>query len=122
MVSGDGRFFALSMIVPLRGNRTQRATIDAGSAGTLRCIRRYDMHNPFKHTRRNQMDWNRVEGNWKQVKGKVKEQWGKLTDDDLDVINGRRDQLEGKIQERYGLAKDQVRKDIDTWYTAQRWH
>jgi uncharacterized protein YjbJ (UPF0337 family) len=45
-----------------------------------------------------QMDWNRVEGNWKQVKGKVKEQWGKLTDDDLDVINGRRDQLEGKIR------------------------
>ena len=41
------------------------------------------------------MDWNRVEGNWKQVKGKVKEQWGKLTDDDLDVIEGRRDQLEG---------------------------
>ena len=39
------------------------------------------------------MDWNRVEGNWKQVKGKVKEQWGKLTDDDLDVINGKQDQL-----------------------------
>ena len=55
------------------------------------------------------MDWNRVEGNWKQVKGKVKEKWGQLTDDDLDVISGRRDQLEGKIQERYGLAKDQVR-------------
>ncbi len=35
------------------------------------------------------MDWNRVEGNWKQVKGKVKEQWGKLTDDDLDVIRIR---------------------------------
>ena len=47
------------------------------------------------------MDWNRVEGNWKQVKGKIKEQWGNLTDDDLDVINGHRDQLEGKIQERY---------------------
>ena len=62
------------------------------------------------------MDWNRVEGNWKQVKGKVKEKWGKLTDDDLDVINGRRDQLEGKIQERYGYAKDQVRKDIDDRY------
>lgn len=42
------------------------------------------------------MDWNRVEGNWEQVKGKVKEQWGKLTDDDIDVINGRREQLEGK--------------------------
>ncbi|CCE97881.1 Hypothetical protein SFHH103_03389 [Sinorhizobium fredii HH103] len=49
------------------------------------------------------MDWNRVEGNWKQFKGKVKEQWGKLTDDDLDQIAGKRDQLEGKIQERYGL-------------------
>jgi uncharacterized protein YjbJ (UPF0337 family) len=69
----------------------------------------------------NAMDWNRVEGNWKQMKGKVKEQWGKLTDDDLDVINGRRDQLEGKIQERYGYAKDQVRKDIDDWYGRQQW-
>jgi uncharacterized protein YjbJ (UPF0337 family) len=66
------------------------------------------------------MDWNRVEGNWKQVKGKVKEM-GAAHGDDLDMINGRRDQLEGKIQERYGLAKDQVRKDIDDWYAAQRW-
>jgi uncharacterized protein YjbJ (UPF0337 family) len=61
------------------------------------------------------IDWNRVEGNWKQFTGRVKEKWGKLTDDDLDVINGRRDQLEGKIQERYGIAKDQVRSDVDTW-------
>ena len=65
------------------------------------------------------MDWNRVEGN--QVAGKVKEKWGKLTDDDLTVINGRRDQLEGKIQERYGIAKDQVKKDVDDWYSAQSW-
>ncbi|MBN9251886.1 MAG: CsbD family protein [Mesorhizobium sp.] len=67
------------------------------------------------------MDWNRVEGNWKQIKGKVKEQWGKLTDDDLDVIAGKRDQLEGKIQERYGLEKDRVRRDVDDWYGHQRW-
>jgi uncharacterized protein YjbJ (UPF0337 family) len=67
------------------------------------------------------MDWNRVEGNWKQVKGKVKENWGKLTDDDVDTINGWREQLEGKIQERYGLARDQVRKDVDTWYGSQTW-
>ena len=67
------------------------------------------------------MDWNRVEGNWKQAKGKVKEKWGKLTDDDLTTINGRRDQLEGKIQERYGLAKDQVKRDVDDWYAAQDW-
>jgi uncharacterized protein YjbJ (UPF0337 family) len=67
------------------------------------------------------VDWNRVEGNWKQVKGKIKEQWGKLTDDDLDVINGKRDQLEGKIQERYGYQKDQATKEIDDWYGRQRW-
>ena len=42
------------------------------------------------------MDWNWVEGNWKEMKGKVKEQWGKLTDDDLDVIAGKQDQLEGR--------------------------
>ena len=46
------------------------------------------------------------QGNWKQVKGKVKEQWGKLTDDDLDMINGEREQLLGRIQERYGLARE----------------
>ena len=83
---------------------------------------RTDPFNRFAATqlKEKMMDWNRVEGNWKQTKGKVKEKWGKLTDDDLDVINGRRDQLEGKIQERYGIARDQVRKDVDDWYAAQR--
>jgi uncharacterized protein YjbJ (UPF0337 family) len=64
------------------------------------------------------MDWNRIDGNWKQMKGTVKEKWGKLTDDDLTLINGRRDQLEGKIQERYGFAKDQARKEIEDWYRS----
>ena len=41
------------------------------------------------------MDWNRIEGNWKQTAGKIKEKWGKLTEEDLDVIAGRRDRLEG---------------------------
>jgi uncharacterized protein YjbJ (UPF0337 family) len=67
------------------------------------------------------MDWNRVEGNWKQIKGKVKEQWGKLTDDDLDVIAGKQDQLEGHLQQRYGYAKDQAQKEINTWYDRQTW-
>ena len=56
-----------------------------------------------------------IGGNWKQVKGKVKEQWGKLTDDDMTVIEGKRDQLVGKIQERYGYAKDQAEKEVDSW-------
>jgi uncharacterized protein YjbJ (UPF0337 family) len=80
------------------------------------------LHRIFVSTTGEQtMDWDRIEGNWKQAKGKIKEQWGRLTDDDLDVIEGNRDQLEGKIQERYGIAKDQARKDIDTWFGAQRW-
>jgi len=55
------------------------------------------------------------------MKGKIKEKWGKLTDDDLNVIDGKQDQLEGKIQERYGYAKDQARREIDDWYNAQSW-
>jgi uncharacterized protein YjbJ (UPF0337 family) len=62
------------------------------------------------------MDWNRIEGNWKQFKGSAKEKWGKLTDDDLNVIEGRREQLEGKLQQRYGFAKDQIHKDVDDWF------
>jgi len=66
------------------------------------------------------MDWNRVEGNWKQVKGSVKERWGKLTDDDLNVINGRREQLEGKLQARYGYAKDRAARDINDWLDSMK--
>lgn len=61
------------------------------------------------------MNWDRIEGNWKQIKGKVIEQWGKLTDDDLDVIAGRREQLAGKLQERYGLAKDEAETQVKDW-------
>lgn len=61
------------------------------------------------------MDWNRVEGNWKQFKGAAKEKWGKLTDDDFDVIAGNKDKLAGKIQERYGCSKDDALKQVDGW-------
>ena len=56
-----------------------------------------------------------------RLRGKVKEKWGKLTDDELDKMNGRRDQLEGKIQERYGIAKDQANKDVDAWFNSLKW-
>jgi uncharacterized protein YjbJ (UPF0337 family) len=59
------------------------------------------------------MNQDQVEGNWMQFKGKVKEQWGKLTDDDLDIIAGKRDQLLGRIQARHGLAKDEAEKQLD---------
>ena len=61
------------------------------------------------------MNQDRIQGRWKQLKGKVKEQWGRLTDDDLDVIAGRRDQLLGRIQQRHGLAKDEADRQVSDW-------
>jgi uncharacterized protein YjbJ (UPF0337 family) len=58
------------------------------------------------------MNWDTVKGDWKQFKGKVKEQWGKLTDEDLTRIEGRRDQLAGAIQKRYGIEKDEADKQV----------
>lgn len=65
------------------------------------------------------MNWDRVEGNWKQFKGQVQQQWGKLTDDDFDMIRGSRTELAGKIQARYGLAKDEAERQIDDWAKQQ---
>lgn len=61
------------------------------------------------------MNKDTVEGNWKQLKGKVKEQWGKLTDDDMDVIAGKRDQLLGRIQERHGISRDEAEMQVLQW-------
>jgi uncharacterized protein YjbJ (UPF0337 family) len=61
------------------------------------------------------MNWDRVQGNWKQFKGQVQQKWGKLTDDDLDVIEGKRTELAGRLQQRYGYAKDEAEKNIDNW-------
>ena len=61
------------------------------------------------------MNHDRLQGNWKQFKGKVREKWGKLTDDQLDVINGRREVLAGKIQELYGLSRDEAERQIKEW-------
>jgi uncharacterized protein YjbJ (UPF0337 family) len=59
------------------------------------------------------MNWDRIEGNWKQVKGKVRQQWGKLTDDDLAVIDGNREELSGRIQEVYGITSDEAEQQIE---------
>lgn len=61
------------------------------------------------------MNWDVVEGNWKQAKSKVRQQWGKLTDDQLDTISGKRDQLLGKIQECYGIARDEAERQMSDW-------
>jgi uncharacterized protein YjbJ (UPF0337 family) len=61
------------------------------------------------------MNRDTMEGNWTEFKGKIQKQWGKLTNDDLDVIEGDRKQLAGRIQQRYGYAKDQAEKEIDAF-------
>lgn len=71
------------------------------------------------------MNWDLVEGNWKQFKGKVRERWGRLTDDKLEQIKGRRDQLAGRIQEAYGFTKDEVEaqiRDFERRYPDDRRH
>jgi uncharacterized protein YjbJ (UPF0337 family) len=59
--------------------------------------------------------WEKIKGSWNQTKGAVKEQWGKLTDDDLLEIEGRRDQLVGKIQTRYGITHEQAEAQVSSW-------
>lgn len=68
------------------------------------------------------MNWDQIKGNWQQVTGKAKAQWGKLTDDDLDVVDGHREHLAGKIQERYGIAKEEAEKQLAEWESkASSW-
>lgn len=58
------------------------------------------------------MNWDTIEGNWKQFTGRVKAQWGMLTDDDLDMIAGKRDELAARIQAAYGITKDEAEEQI----------
>ena len=69
------------------------------------------------------MNSDRMQGRWKQLKGRLKERWGKLTDDDIDVIAGRRDQLLGRIQERHGIARDEAQRQVrDFERSHPGWH
>lgn len=61
------------------------------------------------------MNWDRIEGNWRQFKGKAIEQWGKLTDDDFDQMDGRREQLVGRVQEAYGISRDEADRQVEDW-------
>lgn len=61
------------------------------------------------------MNWDIIQGKWNQVKGDIRSQWGKLTDDDLDLIAGKKDKLIGTLQERYGKRRDEAEAELDTW-------
>lgn len=60
-----------------------------------------------------------LKGKWTQFKGKARQKWGKLTDDDVDQVQGRAQELIGRIQERYGLARDEAERQVDAWIRAQ---
>ncbi len=64
------------------------------------------------------MNSDQFEGKWKQLKGSVKQRWGKLTDDDITTLSGKKDELVGKLQERYGITREQALKEADEWARA----
>lgn len=64
------------------------------------------------------MNRDQLEGSWNILKGKVREQWGRLTDDDLDVIHGRVEQLVGAVQQRYGKSYDEAEEEVTDWLDA----
>ena len=66
------------------------------------------------------MNKDTIEGNWKELKGRAKQQWGKLTDDRLDEIAGKRDQLAGEIQQAYGVSRDEAEKQIKDFEGAAK--
>ena len=61
------------------------------------------------------MNWDQVQAQWKQLSGKVRSKWGKLTDDDVTFIGGKKDTFVGKLQERYGMMKDDAERALDEW-------
>jgi uncharacterized protein YjbJ (UPF0337 family) len=66
------------------------------------------------------MNWDQIKGNWKQFRGQVQQQWGKLTDDDLTVVNGHREELIGRVQERYGIAKEEAERQVKDFESSNR--
>jgi uncharacterized protein YjbJ (UPF0337 family) len=66
------------------------------------------------------MNWDEIEANWLKVKGEIKERWGRLTDDDLDVISGKRDKLAAEIQRKYAIAEDEANEEIEEFLRRER--
>jgi uncharacterized protein YjbJ (UPF0337 family) len=61
------------------------------------------------------MNWDKIQGEWKEAKGKLRAKWGKLTDDDLESIAGKKDVLLGRLQQRYGWEKDAAERNLDDY-------
>jgi uncharacterized protein YjbJ (UPF0337 family) len=66
------------------------------------------------------MNSDQMKGNWKQLVGKAKEKWGRLTSDDWQVVEGKRDQIVGKIQERYGITREEAQRQLDEFERSRK--
>jgi uncharacterized protein YjbJ (UPF0337 family) len=64
------------------------------------------------------MNWEQVSGQWLELKGSVREKWGKITDDDFELIAGKKDRLLGKLHTHYGLAKEDAELQIDNFISS----
>ena len=63
-----------------------------------------------------------IKGKWKEIKGQLKQQWGKLTDDDIEKMQGNYEELEGVLQKNYGYQKDQAQKEIEAFVEKNHWN
>jgi uncharacterized protein YjbJ (UPF0337 family) len=66
------------------------------------------------------MEWEQLGAKWQQIKGSIKQEWGNLTDDDLDYIDGTRDRLVGRLQEKYGMTKAEAERQAERWFATQK--
>ncbi|CEG58412.1 CsbD family protein [Legionella fallonii] len=60
------------------------------------------------------------QGKWEEIKGRMKKTWGKLTDDDLKVIEGTHQEIYGILQKHYGYSKDEAEKAIKDFQKETR--
>jgi len=61
-----------------------------------------------------------LKGNWKQFRGEIQKKWGKLTNDDMDVINGEYNKLVGRVQERYGWDREHAEQEITNFFDREK--
>jgi uncharacterized protein YjbJ (UPF0337 family) len=121
-VSNDGRKPWFRLDNPPRFTREFAGFSDATAATVSCCLgsasRRRGAGNLPTNGKENEMNKDQAAGGWKELKGKIKQQWGKLTDDDLTVLEGSAQELSGRIQKRYGIAQEEAEKQVDTFRRA----
>lgn len=82
---------------------------------SYRAVPLFSSNTSLKKEKTKSVNWDQIAGRWSQMKGSIRQKWGKLTDDDLEVVAGSKDKLVGRLQERYGLKKEAAQRQLDEW-------